>query len=423
MEIKKTNLLTKKKKTLFYSLTSKQKKNLKKEVVKKINFSITKNLKIKKSLFKSDKNSKLYLVKKNNQEIDFFKNKNVISDITASSSIFEDDDFSGKDLDKIEEEVKILEKYLNLEKNYDRDEKINVSYISNLSNREKIADSVRDYLNLVGKKRLLTHKEELDLAKKILSKNPEISNNARKQLIESNLRLVVANAKRYLNKGVEFGDLISEGNMGLLKAIEKYDYKRGFKFSTYATWWIRQAITRSIADQSRLIRIPVHMVEIVNKLSQIEKDLMEQNHRVPTNQEILQKIKKFYPNLNQKKLRDIKRIANDPISLERPIKNDDDSYFGDFVKNPNSINPHENVFKEMLKKQVDLVFKNVLSKKEEAIIKMRYGIEPYGREWGLEEIGRKFHLSKERIRQIENKIIKKLKHPINSKHLYEFVKK
>ena len=273
-----------------------------------------------------------------------------------------------------------------------------------------VDDPVRMYLREIGRIPLLTFDQELDLAKRILDGDED----AKKQLAESNLRLVVSIAKKYVGRGMLFLDLIQEGNMGLIKAVEKFDYTKGFKFSTYATWWIRQAITRAIADQARTIRIPVHMVETINKLIRTSRHLLQQLGREPTPEEIAEEME-----IPVEKVMEIQKIAQDPVSLETPIGEEDDSHLGDFIQDDDSPAPHDSAAYTLLKEQLEEVM-NTLTPREAKVLKLRFGLED-GKARTLEEVGREFEVTRERIRQIEAKALRKLRHPSRSKKLRDYM--
>ena len=273
-----------------------------------------------------------------------------------------------------------------------------------------IDDPVRMYLREIGKIPLLTYDEELDLAKRILEGDEE----AKQKLAESNLRLVVSIAKKYVGRGMMFLDLIQEGNMGLIKAVEKFDYTKGYKFSTYATWWIRQAITRAIADQARTIRIPVHMVETINKLIRTSRHLLQQNGREPTVEELSKEME-----MPVDKVVEIQKIAQDPVSLETPIGEEDDSHLGDFIQDDDSPAPQDSAAYTLLREQLEEVM-NTLTPREAKVLKLRFGLED-GKARTLEEVGREFMVTRERIRQIEAKALRKLRHPSRSKKLRDYM--
>ena len=273
-----------------------------------------------------------------------------------------------------------------------------------------VDDPVRMYLREIGRISLLTFEQELDLAKRILDGDEE----AKQELAESNLRLVVSIAKKYVGRGMLFLDLIQEGNMGLIKAVEKFDYTKGFKFSTYATWWIRQAITRAIADQARTIRIPVHMVETINKLIRTSRHLLQQMGREPTPDEIAEEME-----IPVEKVMEIQKIAQDPVSLETPIGEEDDSHLGDFIQDDDSPAPHDSAAYTLLKEQLEDVM-NTLTPREAKVLKLRFGLED-GKARTLEEVGREFEVTRERIRQIEAKALRKLRHPSRSKKLRDYM--
>lgn len=273
-----------------------------------------------------------------------------------------------------------------------------------------VDDPVRMYLREIGRIGLLNFEQELELAKQILEGDEE----AKQKLAESNLRLVVSIAKKYVGRGMLFLDLIQEGNMGLIKAVEKFDYTKGFKFSTYATWWIRQAITRAIADQARTIRIPVHMVETINKLIRTSRHLLQQMGREPTPDEIAAEME-----IPVEKVMEIQKIAQDPVSLETPIGEEDDSHLGDFIQDDDSPAPHDSAAYTLLKEQLEDVM-NTLTPREAKVLKLRFGLED-GKARTLEEVGREFEVTRERIRQIEAKALRKLRHPSRSKKLRDYM--
>ncbi|MBO5525587.1 MAG: RNA polymerase sigma factor RpoD [Clostridia bacterium] len=271
-------------------------------------------------------------------------------------------------------------------------------------------DPVKMYLKDIGRVPLLSADEEVDLAKRMQDGEEE----AKRRLSEANLRLVVSIAKRYVGRGMLFLDLIQEGNLGLMKAVEKFDYQKGFKFSTYATWWIRQSITRAIADQARTIRIPVHMVETINKLTRTSRLLLQELGREPTPEEIAREM-----NISVERVMEIQKIAQDPVSLETPIGEEEDSHLGDFIEDDKTTTPSDSVAFTMLKEQLIGVL-DTLTPREEKVLRLRYGIDD-GRPRTLEEVGKEFNVTRERIRQIEAKALRKLRHPSRSKRLKDFL--
>lgn len=334
-----------------------------------------------------------------------------------------DDDLSDEDLD---EEDSIAEEISQLEKTF-----ANASHA-------KINDPVKMYLKEIGQIPLLNPKEEPIIARQIQEgeeakeamKNPDLSDEEKKKLakviadgeqakqtlISSNLRLVVSIAKKYVGRGMLFLDLIQEGNCGLIKAVEKFDYTKGFKFSTYATWWIRQSITRAIADQARTIRIPVHMVETINKLTRIQRQLVQDLGRDPLPEEIAEKME----NISAEKVREIQKIALDPVSLETPIGEEDDSHLGDFIEDKDTLSPDDYTNNQLLKDEINAVLQG-LTEREEKVLRLRFGLLD-GRTRTLEEVGKEFNVTRERIRQIEAKALRKLKNPNRCKRLRDFVK-
>lgn len=334
-----------------------------------------------------------------------------------------DDDLSDEDLD---EEDSIAEEISQLEKTF-----ANASHA-------KINDPVKMYLKEIGQIPLLDPKEEPIIARQIQEgeeakeamKNPDLSDEEKKKLakviadgeqakqtlISSNLRLVVSIAKKYVGRGMLFLDLIQEGNCGLIKAVEKFDYTKGFKFSTYATWWIRQSITRAIADQARTIRIPVHMVETINKLTRIQRQLVQDLGRDPLPEEIAEKME----NISAEKVREIQKIALDPVSLETPIGEEDDSHLGDFIEDKDTLSPDDYTNNQLLKDEINAVLQG-LTEREEKVLRLRFGLLD-GRTRTLEEVGKEFNVTRERIRQIEAKALRKLKNPNRCKRLRDFIK-
>lgn len=334
-----------------------------------------------------------------------------------------DDDLNDEDLD---EEDSIAEEISQLEKTFAN------------SSHAKINDPVKMYLKEIGQIPLLDPKEEPIIARQIQEgeeaketmKNPDLNDEEKKKLakviadgeqakqtlISSNLRLVVSIAKKYVGRGMLFLDLIQEGNCGLIKAVEKFDYTKGFKFSTYATWWIRQSITRAIADQARTIRIPVHMVETINKLTRVQRQLVQDLGRDPLPEEIAEKME----NISAEKVREIQKIALDPVSLETPIGEEDDSHLGDFIEDKDTLSPDDYTNNQLLKDEINAVLQG-LTEREEKVLRLRFGLLD-GRTRTLEEVGKEFNVTRERIRQIEAKALRKLKNPNRCKRLRDFVK-
>ena len=273
-----------------------------------------------------------------------------------------------------------------------------------------IDDPVRMYLKEIGRVPLLSAEQEVDLAKRMESGDDE----AKKQLAEANLRLVVSIAKRYVGRGMQFLDLIQEGNLGLIKAVEKFDYRKGYKFSTYATWWIRQAITRAIADQARTIRIPVHMVETINRLIRTSRQLVQELGREPTTEEIAARM-----DIPPERVREIRKISQDPVSLETPIGEEEDSHLGDFIQDDNVAVPADQATFTLLHEQL-METLETLTEREQKVLKLRFGLDD-GRPRTLEEVGKEFHVTRERIRQIEAKALRKLRHPSRSRKLKDYL--
>ena len=271
-------------------------------------------------------------------------------------------------------------------------------------------DPVKMYLKDIGKVPLLSADDEIELARKMMDGDES----AKRELSVANLRLVVSIAKRYVGRGMQFLDLIQEGNLGLMKAVEKFDYQKGFKFSTYATWWIRQAITRAIADQARTIRIPVHMVETINKVVRVQRLLLQQYGREPTPEEIAKEM-----GIPEQRVVEIQKISQDPVSLETPIGEEEDSHLGDFIEDEQALAPTDVVASNLLKEQL-LEILDTLTPREEKVLRLRYGLDD-GKPRTLEEVGKEFNVTRERIRQIEAKALRKLRHPTRSKRLKEFI--
>ena len=282
--------------------------------------------------------------------------------------------------------------------------------MNQLGSNVKINDPVKMYLKEIGRVDLLTHEQEIELAKRILEGDEQ----AKKELAAANLRLVVSIAKRYVGRGMLFLDLIQEGNMGLIKAVEKFDYTKGFKFSTYATWWIRQAITRAIADQARTIRIPVHMVETINKLVRVQRQLLQELGREPSPEEIAETM-----DIPVERVREIQKISQEPVSLETPIGEEEDSHLGDFIQDDNVPVPAEAAASTLLKEQLVEVL-GTLTDREQKVLRLRFGMDD-GRARTLEEVGKEFNVTRERIRQIEAKALRKLRHPSRSRKLKDYL--
>lgn len=314
-----------------------------------------------------------------------------------SSNINIVDDFSAEAFDSLNLEV-------DLPKETDAADTVAVN------DNAAMDDPVKVYLKEIGRVPLLTPEEEIELAIRIADDDEK----AKKRLAEANLRLVVSIAKRYVGRGMQFLDLIQEGNLGLIKAVDKFDYTKGFKFSTYATWWIRQAITRAIADQARTIRIPVHMVETINKVKKANSQLLHTNGREPTPDEIAD-----FLEMPVEKVREILRVAQEPVSLETPIGEEEDSHLGDFIPDDDALAPADAASMSLLKEQLSEVLKT-LTPREEKVLSLRFGLED-GNPKTLEEVGREFNVTRERIRQIEAKALRKLRHPSRSKKLRDFL--
>ncbi len=365
-----------------------------------------------KELFQKDVMEAIKHLAMSDEELDdlfewFSANDIVISDdaVDAPENLSDVEDITAGDLDDIDfmdsedvEEIQTVE----LE-----------SLESYSSNTSRINDPVKMYLKEIGRVPLLNPEDEPEIARRIQAGDEE----AKRILISANLRLVVSIAKKYVGRGMLFLDLIQEGNMGLVKAVEKFDYTKGFKFSTYATWWIRQAITRAIADQARTIRIPVHMVETINKLTRIQRQLVQDLGREPSAEEIAAKME----NITPEKVREIQKIALEPVSLETPIGEEDDSHLGDFIEDENALSPDQYANNELLKDEINMVLQG-LTEREEKVLRLRFGLYD-GRTRTLEEVGKEFNVTRERIRQIEAKALRKLKHPTRSKRLRDFVDK
>jgi len=355
------------------------------------------------------------------QLVELGKKRGMLSykEITDRLSSFEQD---SEQMDEFFEYLGDQGIEINNTENDDDDDEVDPMIIKDEDNEEfnfddlsvppgiKINDPVRMYLKEIGRVPLLSAEEEIKLANRIEQGDEE----AKRRLAEANLRLVVSIAKRYVGRGMQFLDLIQEGNMGLIKAVEKFDYRKGFKFSTYATWWIRQAITRAIADQARTIRIPVHMVETINKLIRVSRQLLQELGREPMPEEIAEKM-----DVTPEKVREIMKIAQEPVSLETPIGEEDDSHLGDFIEDHDALEPSDAAAYELLKEQLEDVL-DTLTDREENVLRLRFGLDD-GRTRTLEEVGKVFGVTRERIRQIEAKALRKLRHPSRSKRLKDFL--
>ena len=345
------------------------------------------------------------------QEIsDFFKDQSL--EVEQMEKVLDFLEASGVDVLRISgnDEELILDDDADIEKMDDEEEieldKIDLSVPEGVS----IEDPVRMYLKEIGKVSLLTADEEIELAKRMEQGDEE----AKKRLAEAHLRLVVSIAKRYVGRGMLFLDLIQEGNLGLIKAVEKFDYRKGYKFSTYATWWIRQAITRAIADQARTIRIPVHMVETINKLIRVSRQLLQELGREPTPEEIAEEMK-----MPVDRVREILKISQEPVSLETPIGEEEDSHLGDFIQDDNVPVPADAAAFTLLKEQLIEVL-GTLTEREQKVLRLRFGLDD-GRARTLEEVGKEFNVTRERIRQIEAKALRKLRHPSRSRKLKDYL--
>ena len=326
------------------------------------------------------------------------KKKNVL-DYQEIMTYFQDTDFEADRMEKVFDIILDDEDEIDIEK-------IDLSVPDGIG----LDDPVRMYLKEIGKVPLLSADEEIEYAKRMEEGDEE----AKKRLAEANLRLVVSIAKRYVGRGMQFLDLIQEGNLGLIKAVEKYDYRKGFKFSTYATWWIRQAITRAIADQARTIRIPVHMVETINKLVRVQRQLLQELGREPSPEEIAENM-----DIPVERVREIQKISQEPVSLETPIGEEEDSHLGDFIQDDNVPVPAEAAASTLLKEQLVEVL-GTLTEREQKVLRLRFGMDD-GRARTLEEVGKEFNVTRERIRQIEAKALRKLRHPSRSRKLRDYL--
>ena len=390
--------------------TEKSKKEINKEVVEG-QIEIQEEISTEKEMTEEEKRKikveQILKKAKENGKITYGELATELNDINPEQidKVFDEFEKLGVDLLKDEFEEEPNEEDLKEVEELKLDEITDTSY-EGIS----VDDPVRMYLREIGRIPLLTYEQELDLAKRILVGDED----ARQELAESNLRLVVSIAKKYVGRGMLFLDLIQEGNMGLIKAVEKFDYTKGFKFSTYATWWIRQAITRAIADQARTIRIPVHMVETINKLIRTSRHLLQQLGREPLPEEIAKEME-----IPVEKVMEIQKIAQDPVSLETPIGEEDDSHLGDFIPDDDSPAPHDSAAYTLLKEQLEEVM-GTLTPREAKVLKLRFGLED-GKARTLEEVGREFEVTRERIRQIEAKALRKLRHPSRSKKLKDYM--
>lgn len=346
-------------------------------------------------------------VLENREILDFFRGE--ILDPEKLDRIYDFLDSQHVDVLRLDEEE--IEPDLFLEEEMEEEEEIAVDPMDlSVPDGISLADPIRMYLKEIGKIPLLSTEEEIELAKRMEKGDEE----ARKKLAEANLRLVVSIAKRYAGRGMQFLDLIQEGNLGLIKAVEKFDYRKGYKFSTYATWWIRQAITRAIADQARTIRIPVHMVETINRLIRTSRQMVQELGREPTPEELARKL-----DMPAERVREIKKISQDPVSLETPIGEEEDSHLGDFIQDDNVMVPADQAAFTLLHEQL-MESLETLTAREQQVLRLRFGLDD-GRPRTLEEVGRVFHVTRERIRQIEAKALRKLRHPSRSKKLKDYL--
>ena len=337
-------------------------------------------------------------------KIEVLRSKNDMEQtVSLSAKEKEPDEVDDEEL----EESKIL---LDIDDDIEEDSEENIEEDLSVMEGADITDPVRQYLKTIGQVRLLTMEEEQKIAKRISEGDPE----AKKELIEANLRLVVSIAKKYVGRGLPLLDLIQEGNIGLMKAVDKFEYEKGFKFSTYATWWIRQAITRAIADQAKTIRVPVHMVETINKTLRTSRMLLQELGREPTNEEIAKKM-----NMPVAKIDEILKTSRDPVSLDTPIGEEEDSQLGDFIEDESLLSPVDSASFSMLKEELEEAMAS-LTERERNVIKLRFGLDD-GKTRTLEEVGKEFNVTRERIRQIEAKALRKLRHPSRSRKLKDFL--
>lgn len=368
-----------------------------------------------------EENAQKFL-EKMNELVALGKKKKSILDVQEINDFFADMELSAEQMEKVFEyleghNIDVLRITADTDDDVDIDNMIAEEEEVDMENIDlsvpegvSIEDPVRMYLKEIGKVPLLSAEEEIELAKRMA----EGDENAKKRLAEANLRLVVSIAKRYVGRGMLFLDLIQEGNLGLIKAVEKFDYEKGFKFSTYATWWIRQAITRAIADQARTIRIPVHMVETINKLIRVSRQLLQELGREPTPEEIAEEL-----DMPVERVREILKISQEPVSLETPIGEEEDSHLGDFIQDDNVPVPAEAAAQTLLKEQLDEVL-DTLTEREQKVLRLRFGMND-GRARTLEEVGKEFDVTRERIRQIEAKALRKLRHPSRSRKLRDYL--
>lgn len=347
-------------------------------------------------------------VLENREILDFFRGE--ILDPDKLDRIYDYLDNNHVDVLRLDEDDEI-DPDLFIEEELEGEEEIDVEKIDlSVPDGVGVEDPVRMYLKEIGKIPLLSMDDEIELSKRMELGDPE----AKRRLAEANLRLVVSIAKRYVGRGMQFLDLIQEGNLGLIKAVEKFDYRKGYKFSTYATWWIRQAITRAIADQARTIRIPVHMVETINRLVRTSRQLVQELGREPTTEEIAARME-----TTPERVREIRKIAQDPVSLETPIGEEEDSHLGDFIQDDNVAVPADQAAFTLLHEQL-METLETLTEREQKVLKLRFGLDD-GRPRTLEEVGKEFHVTRERIRQIEAKALRKLRHPSRSRKLKDYL--